>query len=106
MFLHRVTIHRPDTSSDFFYSANNVLSNQAYIDMVDAATAVGKIINTSLSLSNDELSIVREATWDDEASFFEFLEEYTTNVFPDYTAEFLSYNTAHNHIGVFESEIS
>lgn len=104
MFIHHVTIIRPDTSSDFFYSAMNVLSNPAYIAMVDTAVQDGKILNQSLVVSEDDLTLEREITWDTEESFNDFLAEYVANVFPNYSDDFDVYNNIHSHLAFLTTE--
>lgn len=97
MFIHHVTITRLNTSADFFYSAMNVLSNPAYIAMLDTAVQDGRVLNQSLEVSVDDLTLDREITWSSEESFNEFFSAYTANVFPNYAEDFDAYNSIHNH---------
>ncbi len=104
MFTHTVTIVRPDTSAAFFYDAEGILSNGAYQAMIATAQAQGKILSETFTVSPDQLTLVRQMTWDTVQSFNDFFAAYKANVHPNYEVDFSNYNLIHSHVAQLDTQ--
>jgi hypothetical protein len=96
MFKNSITLLRYDTTSDFFYDHDGVLNDPVYIALADRYKSENKLISETIN-NTDELTFVRETTWDSEISFDEFLSEWY-QYRPEYLSDIQFYCIDHNHV--------
>ena len=99
MYIHKVTVTRPDTSNAFYYSS--LLSSPVYVEFKRPFLESGKLLDETVIQSPDTLTMVRVLTFMSKEDFDEMMLAWAENN-NFYVKKFLEYIEAHNHSVTFE----
>lgn len=99
MYIHKVTITRPDTSNAFYYAS--LLASPTYVEFRRPFLESGKLLDETVIQSPDTLTMVRVLTFETKEDFDEMILSWSQNN-NFYVNKFLEYIQAHNHSVRFE----
>ena len=99
MYIHKVTVKRPDTSNAFFYES--LLSSSTYIEFRRPFLESNKLLDETVIQSPDALIMVRVLTFATKEDFDNMMLSWSQNN-NFYVKKFLEYIETHNHSVTFE----
>jgi hypothetical protein len=100
MYIHKVTITRPDTSAPFFYT--DLLSNPVYLEFKKSYLDSGKLLNETVMQSPNNLIMIRVLAFASKEDFDYMMTNWAANN-KFYVNNFLKYIEDHNHTVTFET---
>ena len=99
MYIHKVTVTRPDTSNAFYYAS--LLASPTYVEFKQPFLESGKLLDETVIQSPDTLTMVRVLTFMSKEDFDEMMLAWAEkNSF--YVKRFLEYIELHKHSVTFE----